>query len=315
MNFNKNVLIYYSKTSYNLLYQRPHQIMKNFDISWSKIFITNEPMREYYEDINLHVWVYGKRRLIFKNITNDNNVVIYYTDSRLHDEIIDFQKQFSQTKILFDLIDAPIDEFKIWLPKLNLAVNNADFVIYSHPKLLEYLNAIDPNKQYNYISNACEYNYFSKAQNRIYPKPIDMPNQNENQNENHTDKLILGYYGAFSHWIDWDLVKKFADSDKYHLVMIGGIDGVSDYNIRFEHPNITWLSHKPYDQLVNYLSWFDVCFLPFKKTKLNEYVNPCKLWEYKASNKPILKFNINIDDSELITYEQVCEKLKNIIDF
>ena len=55
--------------------------------------------------------------------------------------------------------------------------------------------------------------------------------------------------------------------------------------MRFEHANITWLDHKSYDELPYYLSWFDKCFLPFKDCELTKYVNPCKLWEYMASEK------------------------------
>ena len=28
---------------------------------------------------------------------------------------------------------------------------------------------------------------------------------------------------------------------------------------------------------------------------MNKYVNPCKLWEYMASEKEIIKYNVNIN--------------------
>ena len=305
---NENIIIYYSKNSYKLLYQRPHQILRNFDNSWEKIFITSDLVREYIPNYNLHVWMYTKRRLIFKNITQIHKVIIYYTDPRLFDEIIEFKNTFPNTKVLFDLIDAPLEEFVIWKPNLSKALENCDYLIYSHPKLIDFINFDKIITKPHYISNGCDYELFKQAIKPIYPRPDDLP-----KFSSLIDKKILGYYGAFSHWIDWDIVKKYADSGLYHLVMIGGIENSPDYNIRFIHPNITWISHKPYEELVIYLSWFDECFLPFKKIELNKYVNPCKLWEYMASEKPIIKYNIEIDDSKIQKYSDICENIKNII--
>jgi len=74
-----------------------------------------------------------------------------------------------------------------------------------------------------------------------------------------------------------------------------------------------WLDHKPYDELPYYLSWFDKCFLPFKDCELIKYVNPCKLWEYMASEKEIIKYNVNMDVDEIISYKQITEVLNLII--
>lgn len=324
MDFNQNILLYYAKTSYTLLYQRPHQIMRHFDKSWTKIFLTNEPIREYIKDFNLYVWSYSKRNSILSNIntnmntgtntntstnTNTHNLTVYFTDSRMYNEILDLKIKFPQMKIVYDLIDAPLNEFEIWKPYMTTCIKQADYVTYSHPKLIEY---ITPYRKSNvhYISNACDYEMFSKAKNRIYP----MPKEFEEIQHLTVDKKILGYYGAFSHWIDMDIVKKLADDSRFHVVMIGGIPSSPDYNVRFQHPNITWIDHKPYEQVAHYLSWFDICLLPFKNIKLSEYVNPCKLWEYVATDKPIFIFNINVEHDNICTYRQVCDDLKCIIE-
>ena len=326
--FNEKVLIYYSKTSYNLLFQRPHQIMRHFDKSYSKIFITCDDIAKYEEKYNLLIVPYKLKDIII-NLIKDKEIYIYYTDSRLYDEV----KNIKCNKVLFDLIDAPIDEFIVWKPKLADSVNNADVIMYSHPKLVEFLNEINPEKEYHYVSNGCDYEHFSKAKERIYPKPKDIPE---------TDKPILGYYGAFSEWLDYDLIRKYADENEYHILMIGGITNNPSYNRRFEHPNIIWLDHKSYDELPVYLSWFDKCLIPFKECELTKYVNPCKLWEYMASDKLIysfinlnilfsfvstdyhivknnnLKFNINNYNnisSKIFDYKIICIFLQSIIEY
>jgi glycosyltransferase involved in cell wall biosynthesis len=299
----ENIFCYYSKNAWKLLFQRPHQIMRHYNNKYLKIFITSDNVVIYEEQYNLLIISYNLRNIFFEFIKNMNiNKIIYYTDSRLYNEIDDLTHKYNINKILFDLIDAPIDEFSIWKNNLNLSVNNASHVMYSHPDLIKFLKEINEEKKYHYISNACDYEHFNKSKNRIYPKPDDIPK---------TDKKILGYYGAFAKWLDYDLIKKYADDGLYHILMIGGIQ--NGYNEKIEHNNITWLEHKSYEELPIYLSWFDVCFLPFKSIELNKYVNPCKLWEYMASEKEIIKHNVNINNDQIITYDVICEKINKII--
>ena len=295
LNNNSKIFIYYSKNSWNLLFQRPHQICRFMDKEYLKIFITCDNTIIFEEKNNLLVIPYSLN--FFYKINNYKEKIIYFTDTRLYNEI----KEFNNFTIIYDLIDAPIEEFAIWKPLLKDCVLNSDIILYSHPKLINFLNEIDNTKEYYYISNACDYKHFSKSNKRIGIRPKEFPN---------TNKPILGYYGAFAKWLDYDLIKKYADENKYHIVMIGGIKENKDYNISFEHKNITWIDHKSYEELPYYLSWFDVCFLPFKKCELNEYVNPCKLWEYMASGKEIIKYGINIEADEIIKYEDIINNIK-----
>ena len=299
-NFNKsdNTIIYYSKLNYNLLFQRPQQIMRYLPKNYNKIFISSCEFIKYEKKYNLLIVPYSYREKII-DFFKDTNINIYYTDPRLYDEIIKIKG-----KKLFDLIDAPIDEFSVWKPNLEKCVKNSDHVIYSHPDLVKFLTKIDDSKQYKYISNACDYEHFSLVKERIGKRPCDFPK---------IDKPILGYYGAFSEWLDYDIIRKTADEGVYHIIMIGGLEGNARYNMRFEHDNITWLDHKSYDELPYYLSWFDKCFLPFKECELTKYVNPCKLWEYMASGKEIIKHNVNMEVYEIVTYDDICENINNLI--
>ncbi len=300
----KNLFLYYSSVDYFTLVQRPHQILRHFCNSYIKIFRQDNLDSNFFFDEKYNVIVLGKSyfNLISEHIyKNKNNIIIYHNNPDFYSEI----KNLNINKIiLYDLIDAPIDEFNIWNNNLQNAVNNSNIVIYSHPELINYLKQINPTKEYYYLSNACEYELFSKAKNRIYPRPDDIPI---------TNKPILGYYGAFSNWIDYNLIKQYADSNKYHILMIGGLPNNLKYNIRFEHKNITWLDHKPYEELPIYLSWFDKCFLPFKDCELNKYVNPCKYWEYLASGKEIFKHNINIESKITIDYKDITQKILLIL--
>jgi GT2 family glycosyltransferase/GR25 family glycosyltransferase involved in LPS biosynthesis len=299
LNNDKTNIVYYSKTNYKILFQRPQQIMRFLDKTFNKVFIGNIENVEVDEKYGLLIVPYHIKDCVF-NFINNNDKYLYFTDSRLYNEITDK----SEYKKIYDLIDAPIDEFEVWKPNLEKCVKNSDCVMYSHPDLIQFLNEIDANKKYHYISNACDYEHFSKARERIGARPVDFPS---------TDKPILGYYGAFAQWLDFDIIRKHADEGLYHIVMIGGIVTSANYNLRFDHPNITWLAHKSYDELPYYLSWFDKCFLPFKDCELTKYVNPCKLWEYMASEKEIIKYNVNMNVDKIVTYDDVCNKIVKII--
>lgn len=294
-------LVYHSKTPYKVLFQRPQQMMRFYDKSANKCFIGKIDKCDFEDKYKLLIVPHCLNHVVYSAINAKSDTTIYYTDPRLYDEI-----NMKHGRKLFDLIDAPIGEFAVWKPNLAKCVLNADNVIYSHPQLITFLNAIDTTRTYHYISNACDYEHFSRAKHRINARPANFPN---------TNKKILGYCGAFSEWLDYDLIRTYADKGEYHIVMIGGIPENPKYNIRFNHKNITWNDHKHYDELPYYLSWFDVCFLPFKNCELTKYVNPCKLWEYMASGKPIIKTNVNIqcDGTSPTTYSNTCAELYTLI--
>ena len=162
INYLKNsnpTIIYYSKTNYELLFQRPHQIMRFFNKHYNKIFIGKTSSIKYEKKYNLYIVPYTQKDKIFNLLDkNDNDRSIYYTDPRLYNEVINLQG-----KKLFDLIDAPIGEFKVWKPNLEKCVKNSDHVIYSHPDLIQFLKEIDNTKPYTYISNACDHVHFFKS--------------------------------------------------------------------------------------------------------------------------------------------------------
>ena len=45
---------------------------------------------------------------------------------------------------------------------------------------------------------------------------------------------------------------------------------------------------KPYKELPAYLAMFDTAIIPFKNNELTAYVNPLKLMEYFAAQKPVV---------------------------
>jgi glycosyltransferase involved in cell wall biosynthesis len=297
LNNTNKLFMCFSNKPWNVLYERTHQICRFFSTDFLKVFVTNENIIKFEKKYNLLVIPFKFRQVVFNLAAKFDEKIIYYTDSRLFDEVNRYNSTF---KILFDLIDVPNDE----LLKSNLekSIINANRVMYSHPKFIEILKDIYFKKEYYYISNGCDNEHFSKAKQKIRNRPNDFPQ---------TNKQILGYYGSFDDSLDYDLIKKYADEGNYHVVMICVFN--DNFNSRFSHNNITWLNNKSYEELPYYLSWFDVCFMPFKDSEINKYNYLSKLWEYKASGKKIINSCVKLEDSNIINYHDVILQIKNML--
>ncbi len=105
-------------------------------------------------------------------------------------------------------------------------------------------------------------------------------------------KKVIGYYGAVSHWFDWEkvccLAREIPDAE---IVIIGS---VTEYEEQLrEQPNIRLLGEKPYAELPEYLKDFDVCLIPFDTgTDLIKATNPVKFYEYLSAGKKIVATEI-----------------------
>jgi hypothetical protein len=102
---------------------------------------------------------------------------------------------------------------------------------------------------------------------------------------------IIGYIGAISEWFDVELVCKLADlHPEYSILLVGPLKyGLEKFK---QHSNITLLGAKKYQIIPKYLSYMDVCLIPFKINKLTSAVNPIKLYEYLALGKPVVSTNL-----------------------
>lgn len=103
---------------------------------------------------------------------------------------------------------------------------------------------------------------------------------------------VIGYYGAVSHWFDWEKVCALAEQiPDAEIVIIGT---VTEYEEQLRaKPNIRLLGEKPYAELPNYLKDFDVCLIPFDTgTDLIKATNPVKFYEYLSAGKKIVATEI-----------------------
>ena len=103
-------------------------------------------------------------------------------------------------------------------------------------------------------------------------------------------KPIVGFYGSFGKWLDYDLINYLTDVCRdLNFVFLG--DGSFLSKIK-QSENVFNLGYKDYFELKNYLSCFDICFIPFKNDSLANAASPVKLFEFFSLGKPVVTLDI-----------------------
>ena len=140
-------------------------------------------------------------------------------------------------------------------------------------------------------TNGVDLDHWRQPVGRI---PVDMePARN-------SGKCVVGYHGALARWIDFDLIRRIADDERYHVVLIGYEHDESFRDSGLDdHPCVSFLGSKSYFDLNKYAAHYDVAILPFKRYELTESVSPVKLFEYMAAGKPV----VTTDLQECFKYE------------
>ena len=223
-----------------------------------------------------------------------------YVASIPHDlliyDCVDNYPAFPRYKDKPELKDWIVEREK-WLAK------KADLVFTTAPGLQERLSKLNPNTYY--IGNAGDYNRFAEGKTlRVGgPEPEGL--------------IKIGFSGAIDGYkVNLPLLVKIAKSyPKYSLVLIGPT-GVADDEPNLKElkslPNVEFLGSKPYEEMPQYFSQFDVYIIPYN---LNEYTLggcfPVKFFDALAAGRPTVV-------TDLPCYEdfvEVCYIAKDDEDF
>lgn len=97
-------------------------------------------------------------------------------------------------------------------------------------------------------------------------------------------KKIFGYIGAISHWYDFHVLEVILDqNEKNEIVLIG-----DNLMPEMKHSRVHYIEKIPKSKIPEAIMHFDVCLYNFKQTPLLDTINPVKIYEYLAMNKPVL---------------------------
>jgi len=105
---------------------------------------------------------------------------------------------------------------------------------------------------------------------------------------------IVGYAGAISKWLDFELLDRVAElSQEVNFVFIGPALDVSIDDIAlFRRKNVRLLGPQEYRNIPRYLSALDAAMIPFRADRIGASTSPLKLYEYLAAGKPVVSTNM-----------------------
>lgn len=174
-----------------------------------------------------------------------------------------------------------------WLERF--AYEKSDFIVSLLPNSKKYISSISGDKsKFKYIPNGIEIEAsFAK---KIPQKIIDKIPKN---------KFIIGYTGTvgFANAMEYffDAIKQI-NNDKIHFIVVGsGLLKKTFQEELKEYNNVTFIDKIPKNQVLNIISYFDVCYLGRYKSPLYKHgVSYNKYFDYMLASKPIL------ESSELI---------------
>lgn len=98
----------------------------------------------------------------------------------------------------------------------------------------------------------------------------------------------FGFFGLIDQRFDPVAVSLLADAHReWQIVLVGPIANI-DLRSLPRRPNIHYMGERPYAELPQFISGWDVCLLPFAVNAATRFVSPAKVLEYMAAGKPIV---------------------------
>lgn len=300
----KNVYVFYPYTEWDLpIFQRPQQIALELAKDSKNLYFfcsTNCVYDSFdiYEKINNNLYITNEYEFLMNVKTKKRILHLYSTDTiSKYSEIEKALK--NGDRVLYEYIDEIHEEITRSLPKDYLTKhkkalrNEKCYVIATAEKLLNDVKKVR-KKNYALATNGVNVNDF-------YGRKVNMPSVIFELKQKY--KAIITYYGALAVWFDYDLLKKAATTyPEYAFVLIG-----MEYDNSFKKSKVTklknvfYLGKINYNELINYSKNSDVLTIPFLINEITESTSPVKLFEYMATQVPILTTNMN----ECRKYESV----------
>ncbi|HEX6398137.1 MAG TPA: FAD-dependent oxidoreductase, partial [Steroidobacteraceae bacterium] len=98
----------------------------------------------------------------------------------------------------------------------------------------------------------------------------------------------FGFFGVIDQRFDPVSVSLLADAHpEWQVVLVGPVANI-DLRTLPRRPNIHYMGERPYAELPQFVSGWDVCLLPFAVNAGTRFVSPAKVLEYMAAGKPIV---------------------------
>jgi GT2 family glycosyltransferase len=310
----RKVIVFPPTIDFTYMHQRPQQLATALARSgYTVIYGTRNHLTDKVESAKL--------------APNTKNLIIYNANyfSLLHHFInpvnsifyciwpmnYEFLNQIPANTIIYDYLDdlSLLDrDQEMTRDQHQILLDEAKFITVSSEELYRHIPDQYKHKT-EMMKNACDPDIFKTLANADRKK---LPK--------HGKKTIVGYFGALAEWIDFDLLYKMLDRrPDIELIVIGPIFKVEEQIARLKFfGNFKHVDTLPHQKLMERLVEFEICIIPFIKSKITDAVSPVKLFEYMAAGKPIITAGLleaknydNVFSSE--THEEFIENLDKAI--
>ena len=102
--------------------------------------------------------------------------------------------------------------------------------------------------------------------------------------EKYGHKRVFGYVGMIDNWFDTQAICTIVEASEDHEVVLVGPNNIPE----IKHERVKYLGRVSKDEVSEMINSFDVCLYPFKAGPLLDTINPVKIYEYLAANKPVI---------------------------
>lgn len=307
------IILWRSSFGYNVpLFQRPQHIANNLAKEKCLMFYEVTTMTDRVKTIkkhsnNIYLINFNNKALekilmnVLKNIDKPKYIQLYSTDWKL--SVQNIEKYLNNGyKFIYEYIDHLSPELagtkklpQNIIDKYNYVMSNKNvYVVVTADALEQEVIKKRGKENLAFSSNGVDYNFF-KTFDKDYSfekEFLDILNKN---------KPIIMYYGALAKWVDYNLIKEIATTNKYSIVLFG-IKYDESYDEEMEKTeNVYFLGSRNYKVLKNYAKKADVLIIPFKINDITKSTSPVKIFEYMALHKPI----VTTDMPECRKYQSV----------
>lgn len=297
------IIIWRSNFGWNVpLFQRPQHIALNLAKQKCLVFYEVTHFTDKIRGIKkandnlvlINLENKSVQKLLFTKLKNTNKpkyIQIYSTDWNMKLEEL---KKYIQSgyKIIYEYIDEinPILSGTKEIPvnikekyEYMLQDKKNVFVVVTADKLKQDIEQKRGKEKLVFACNGVDYEHYQNIDKDFkfddgFQKILD------------EKKPIIGYYGAFASWFDYNCIKNLAiKRPEYNIVLIGTkYDNSLEKSKIEEMKNIYFLGARDYKILKNYAAKFDVCTVPFIINDITKATSPLKIFEYMALSKPIV---------------------------
>ena len=206
--------------------------------------------------------------------------------------LINFLKQGI---LIYDRPDhlASVDPKKDWeiKKKEEIVIKAAKIVFVNSPLSLDYVRKF--NETSFLTPWGCGEDFFKKEKIKV---PVEVEK---------ISRPRIGFVGHLNHRVNMKLLYRLAfASESWSFILVGPVfdyDPQQSQKINFyfwleelkKLPNVYLIGSKPKREMKNYISFFDVCLIPYDiKQEFVKGCNPMKFYEYLALGKPVVSVPI-----------------------